>query len=161
MKPVDDSLFAVLRMVTVMINIDGRIVPEEQKWFEHLMRTCSLTQEQERQLVADLRSPPAIKDVCQFIRLAEDRERLMRLARIAMRIDGHVDPREQELLDCLLDLNRQDANEMRKYAGELIKHTERLAMWESLEELGRGLRARRGPFGGWIVDPPSIRETKK
>ena len=84
-----------------------------------------------------------------------------------MKIDGKVDPREQELLERLTALEDEPENFVAGYANELEKHFDRMELWEFIEDLGRVANARPAPPGyegsnvflsdgiKWMVEPPS------
>ena len=85
MTSVDESLFAALRAVIVMILADGHVDTRQQKWFDHIVKTCPLTPLQEEQLRRDFASPPNIEELLPLIRNREDRRRLMNLAKIPLK----------------------------------------------------------------------------
>jgi len=41
-RKVDESLFGVLRVITIMIQVEGGARAEEINWFKHIMKTCDL-----------------------------------------------------------------------------------------------------------------------
>lgn len=146
MSKADDSFVAVLRAVIVMLHVDGRVDREEEKWFRHVLATCSLPENIEQQLLCELESPGSIEEILPLIRHPDDRRQLLALAKIAMQIDGKVDEREKELFDQILNAKEPKPG----YADELVSHTNRIILWEKLKEAGRYLRrSRRGVLWSW------------
>ena len=145
MTSVDESLFAALRAVIVMILADGHVDTRQQKWFDHIVKTCPLTPLQEEQLRLDFASPPNIEELLPLIRNREDRRRLMNLAKIAMMIDSHIHPDERKLYERLKAFDQPEITNP-SYGDEIVQHVNRLQMWDTLEEIGRTFRARRGWF---------------
>lgn len=141
----DASFVAVLRAVIVMLHVDGKIEAEEEKWFRHVLKICTLPEVVERQLLEELYNPGSIAEILLHIRHPDDRRELLALADLAMKIDGKIDEREQELYAQFSNLKELKLN----YADELVNHTNRALVWERLKEAGRFLRrrARRGIFG--------------
>jgi uncharacterized tellurite resistance protein B-like protein len=140
-KKVDEFFFAVLRMVTVMIHVDGPS-DAEKRWFKHIMKAYPLTDEQTKQLLADLERSPDFDELKYYIRYADDRRKLIQLTSIAMKVDGKIDPREQELLERLKALENEPTNFVAEYAKELEKQYERTEMWELIEGLGQAANER-------------------
>jgi hypothetical protein len=138
---IDDSLFAALRIVALMLGVDGTVDPKEEKWFLWLLNTYGATSEQREILQREMRGFCKVEEVHPLITGAQDRERLLNWARVAMDADGVIDPKEKELFEKIKELNQRVSNvESSEYfdlAKSILQLEKENQLWKELAEAGK------------------------
>lgn len=149
---IDSSLFAVFRIVTIMLWRDGRVARVERKWFTWLMSRYELSREQRQILFRDLEKAPLLKEVYPFVANPRDRERLLSWLRIAMKVDGECRPEELQFYTAILAEERKIKtldDHYRELADSLRQHEADVRFWQDMARFGKLLGRRYPWFGLW------------
>jgi hypothetical protein len=152
MRDIDESLFSVLRVITIMMNIDGTVHTAELKWFRQLIGRFSLQPDQIKILERDLHRPPELMPLIQKISVL-DREQLLSWLRVAMNIDGKITAEEEKFFESVRPLLESDDLDIKEsqqiIARELISQTNRIQNWNELKEAGQYFSKTRFSYWGW------------
>ncbi|MEZ5815149.1 MAG: hypothetical protein R3E13_10610 [Alphaproteobacteria bacterium] len=97
-QSIDHSCLNMWRGVIAMAHADGGVCPLERRYIEEKLGKLRLTPEMRGILQHDFNTAPDIEDALMHIE-KYDAPRLIFFASNLMRVDGHVDAREQKLLD--------------------------------------------------------------
>jgi hypothetical protein len=148
----NDSLFAAMRIVAHVIAADQKIDPKELNWFIWLMNTYGVDAHRRAILEQDLKHRSSIEEIHAQITDFQDRERLINWARVAMNVDGDVDPREKDLFEKIKLLNeranRASSSEYFDLAKSILQQQKESRLWEELAEAG-GMLNQPIPMWGW------------
>jgi uncharacterized membrane protein YebE (DUF533 family) len=76
-------------------NIDNKITSEELQWLKDRFKNLSFDNEQKKQILMDLESPPQIDEIIPHITVPADRSMLLHFAKIIFHKDGELDLNEK------------------------------------------------------------------
>lgn len=134
-----ESLFAALRIAAQILKADGQVAPEENKWLRSIINVYGLTSAQREVLRSDAVNGLDIRKVYAEITNVADRERLISLAGVALKLDGAIVAEEKRLFNLLKELNQRAGPQSREYqdlAREILTNDKETQMWKDLEEVG-------------------------
>ncbi len=101
----DNSTFSALRIVAVMIGVDGKAHPRETRWFLSLAGHYGVLKEQRQILRNDIEEQPDVAVIFSEITNPADREKLLVWMRRVAAEDGDVSAEEKALLARVEQLN--------------------------------------------------------
>jgi hypothetical protein len=156
----DASLFAVLRLLNILVRAGHTPHPREVNWLTWVQSRYEFTDAQREIIQTDSKNPPRLADVFHDIREADDRQRLLDWARISISIDEKIDASEDAIYLELLALNEQARRPRPTYADELIELSNRQAFWDELRGMGEYFRRhprRRWYSRAWSTPPPNAK----
>lgn len=139
----DNSTFSALRIVAVMIGVDGKAHPRETRWFLSLAGHYGVLKEQRQILREDIEGQPDVAEIFSEITNADDREKLLTWLRRVVAEDGDVGPEERALLARVEGLNA--GIDQKALTDALLAHDRNVHMWKALGEAGK--------MADWHVSP--------
>ena len=95
MKSMDNSKFHMWRGTICAANIDNKITSEELQWLEDRFKKLSFDDDQKKQILMDLESPPKLDEIIPHITVPADRSMLLHFAKIIFHKDGELDSNEE------------------------------------------------------------------
>lgn len=132
-QPVSTSQFYMWRCVIALAHADDVVAPEERAYLERVIagmdRRNGLTDEQKATFAADLDTPQKISDLLPYINEPQWRGQLIYFGGLLARADGHLDPREEQILTKLradqlssLDMAKIRADTKAYVDNEMFRH---------------------------------------
>lgn len=148
----NDSQFSAIRIVALMLSQDGSVDAKEQQWFLWLMRSHELTADQRQILREDLKGKGRPEEILPRIVDPDDQQQLQRWARVAMRLDGVIDPAERRLfaqIQALVgNVGDLDHQTYRAAARELLEVRGDGQLWQELGEAAKEYSLRKSRYIG-------------
>ena len=131
----DNSTFSALRIVAVMIGVDGKAHPRETRWFLSLVGHYGILKEQKQILREDIEGQPDVASIFSEITNEEDRAKLLAWLRRVVAEDGDVSAEEKALLARVEGLNA--GMDQKALTDALLAHERNVHMWKALNEAGK------------------------
>lgn len=149
----NESLFAVFRIIAIVLGSDGSFSQIERTWFFRLLRKYGVNSDQLQVLAGEMRSHSNVIELFDQIKDAKDRDQLVDWLQKAIHIDGQVHPKELELF-LEISEHHQRTRTVAPYGESLIDRDIDRQFWNRLERIGAVLRKpvpwyRRMMFGFW------------
>ena len=138
----NESLFAAIRIVAMMLAVDREVGPEEHKWFSTVLNTYGMTHMEREILRGDLSGTTAeqLEEVFAKLTKPRDVERLMGLVRGAMNADNKITPGERGFFKRLQGLaaaaNPVSTGDYRDYANAILESDKEMQVWGELKQAG-------------------------
>ena len=132
-QPVSTSQFFMWRCVIALAHADDIVAPQERDYLNRVIagmeRRNGLTPEQKATFAADLENPQKISDLLPYINEPQWRGQLIYFGGLLARADGHLDPREEQILAKLradqlssLDMEKIRADTKLHVDNEMFRH---------------------------------------
>lgn len=144
MKSMDNSKFHMWRGTICAANIDHKITAEEQQWLEEHLVKLPFDDDQKKQILLDLKSPPSLDEVIPHITVPADRSMLLHFAKIIFHKDGELDPKEEKFHEEFTEKIMSGIN-----VEKIIDQAQINGVWESDES---NLKGGFGLLAEWFMD---------
>ncbi len=133
--PVSTSTFYMWRVIIAIAHADGKVQDEERAYIQRIVanmdRAYGLTDEMKKTFQSDLDNPQMqnIPELMSHINDPATRGQVIYFGGLLARVDGNMDPREEEILAKLradqmssLDMNQIRAQVKEAVADEMFRH---------------------------------------
>lgn len=144
-----DSLFAVLRIVAMMLVVDRKINLKERAWFLDVVSNFQTTFQQRSILRSHLlgKSEEDLESILGRIE-PDDKGQLLNFLKVAMNVDDSVVPSEAAFYRQVKEIAESApiAIDYSEYGRLLLERDKEMHFWNMMGEAGKLLNARRGQF---------------